>query len=203
MFKTGIIGLLIFYIFQTNLSATFILKDELQIHQEFHNQIDILGEELFTKLGISAYVLILKTTDGKSLTKLGSEELAKLPKNSLILTFTELERKVDIVASQDILKLFDKDQILSPFPWRGTILPILGEKIKQDPRNKYSVALFNGYADIVEQIAENSNIVLENSVGSSNKFVINIIRAIFYGIIVIALGYIVYKKLFKQKESDV
>jgi len=204
LFKNGIIGVLIFYIFQTNLSATFVLKDELRIHPEFQNEIDVLGSELLEKTGVSAYVLILKTTDGESLTKIGSEELAKLPENSLILTFTELERKVDIVASESIFKLFDKDQVLSPLPWSGTILPILGEKIKQDPRNKYSVALFNGYADIVEQIAETKGVFLENSIGNANKVVINTIRAIFYGVIVIALGYIVYRKFFQKKDkSDV
>ena len=132
---------------------------------------------------------------------LGEEELAKLletEKSSLILTFAETEQKVDIVASKELLELFDKEQILSPYPWTGTILPILGEKIKQDPRHKYSVALFNGYADIVEQIAKNKNIVLENSVGDSNKYVLNIIRIIFYSIIIIALTYLLRKSFNKR-----
>lgn len=201
--RTGIkiVGMLL--IFQIHLFANFILKDELGIHAEFHSQIETLGKELFEKTGISSYMIILKTTDEVSLSILGKDKLAELPENSLILTFSELEKKVDIVASPEIYKLFDKEQILSPYPWTGTILPILGERIKKDPRHKYSVALFNGYADIVEQIAESKNIVLENAVGSSNKFVLNIIRAIFYGIIVFALGYIVYRKYFEKKGENV
>jgi hypothetical protein len=195
--------LLLFLIAQSSLSANFILKDDLGIHQEFHKQVETMGNELFQKSGISAYMLILKTTNGKSLSTIGEEELAKLPKNSLILTFTEVERKVDILATPEVLKLFDKEQVLSPFPWSGTILPILGERIKQDPRHKYSVALFNGYADIVEQIAESKNIQLETAVGSSNKYVLNIIRAIFYGVIVTALGYMLYKRFFKKEENEI
>ena len=203
MLREKIIGLfLLFYIFQNSLSATFIIKDELGIHPEFHNQIDVMGNELLQKTGISAHILILKTTNGESLSKIGGEELAKLPKNSLILTFTELEKKVDIVGYPETLKLFDKEQVLSPYPWSGTILPILGEKIKKDPRHKYSVALFNGYADIVEQIAETKSVTLDNAVGSSNKVVINIIRAIFYGIIVFALGYIIYKMYLRKKVKN-
>ncbi len=188
-------------IFLSGLSAEVILRDELSIHQEFHNSVEKIGAELFQKSGISTHILILKTTNGKHLNILGEEELAKLletEKSSLILTFAETEQKVDIVASKELLELFDKEQILSPYPWTGTILPILGEKIKQDPRHKYSVALFNGYADIVEQIAKNKNIVLENSVGDSNKYVLNIIRIIFYSIIIIALTYLLRKSFNKR-----
>jgi len=197
-----IFTIFLFLIFQSNLSANFILKDELGIHQEFHNQVETIGKELFEKSGISAYILILKTTNEVSLSEIGKEELAKLPKKSVLLTFTEFEKKVDIVASQEILALFDKEQILSPLPWSGTILPILGEKIKQDPRHKYSVALFNGYADITEQIANSLNIKLDNAVGNANKYVLNTIRAIFYGIIIFALGYIVYRKYFKKETQS-
>jgi hypothetical protein len=197
-----IVTIFLFLIFQSNLSANFILKDELEIHQEFHNQVEIIGKELFEKSGISTYILILKTTNGVSLSEIGKNELAKLPKKSVLFTFTEFERKVDIVASQEMLALFDKEQILSPLPWSGTVLPILGEKIKQDPRHKYSVALFNGYADITEQIANSLNIKLESSVGNANKYVLNTIRAIFYGIIIFALGYIIYRKFFKRDNQS-
>ena len=197
-----IVTIFLFLIFKSNLSANFILKDELEIHQEFHNQVEIIGKELFEKSGISTYILILKTTNGVSLSEIGKNELAKLPKKSVLFTFTEFERKVDIVASQEMLALFDKEQILSPLPWSGTVLPILGEKIKQDPRHKYSVALFNGYADITEQIANSLNIKLESSVGNANKYVLNTIRAIFYGIIIFALGYIIYRKFFKRDNQS-
>jgi hypothetical protein len=187
------------FLFSVSLFGKYVLKDELFMHPEFINKIEILGNEVETKTGIAVYVLILKTTNGESLSIIGKDELAKLPENSAILTFTETEQKVDIVAYDEVLKLFDREQILSPYPWSGTILPILGEKIKSDLRNKYSVALFNGYADIVEQIAENKNIILENGVGDANKIVINSLRLVFYGILIFALFFYFYKK-FKRKD---
>ena len=192
---------LIYIISLSFLSAQFIIKDELNLNPAFHQQIEEIGQELYQKSGIGVYIMIFSTTNGESLSTVGQQELNNLPLNSVILTFTEKEKKVDIIANTDILKLFDKEQVLSPLPWKGTILPILGEKIKEDVRNKYSVALFNGYADIVEQIAESNNIVLEHAVGNSNKYVLNTLRVIFYSIILLALGYMIYKKFRKGSEN--
>ena len=161
-----------------------------------------IATELFQKTSIEMFMLILHTTNGENITKIAKEELAKHSDQSLILAFTEVEKKVDIVATSSVLKLFDKEQVLSPFPWKGTILPILGERIKKDPREKYSVALFNGFADIAEQIANSKKVVLESAVGNANKFVLNIVRAIFYFIITLALGYMVFKKFFKKGENN-
>jgi hypothetical protein len=186
------------FLFSVSLFGKFVIKDELNMHPEFLNKIETLGTEVEAKTGVAVYVLILKTTNEQSLSIIGKDELAKLSPNSAILTFTETEKKVDIVGSDEVLKLFDREQILSPYPWSGTILPILGEKIKSDPRNKYSVALFNGYADIVEQIANSQDVVLENGVGDANKIVINSLRLVFYGVIIFALFFYFYKK-FKRK----
>jgi len=179
----------------------FIYKDDVHFTKEFYDEVNILGNELFNKTGISVYMIVYSKTGDKHLVELERELLAQLPENSVVLGFTDAEKKVDIQAHESVLKLFDRDQILSPYPWTGTILPILGEKVKGDPRKKYAVALFNGYADIVEQIAESKEIELSNAVGSSNKFVINILRLFFYGTILIALGYIVYKKFFKREKN--
>ncbi|HIC10473.1 MAG TPA: 3-dehydroquinate dehydratase [Campylobacterales bacterium] len=195
---------LFFLLFSTSsIWSSFILKDEVGLNPQFHQQVEEMGAELYQKSGIGVYMLILATTHGESLSIVGKRELEQLPKKSVLLSFAEQEKKVDILASSDeVYRLFDKEQILSPFPWSGTILPILGEKVKGDVRKKYSVALFNGYADIVEQIAENSNIQLEHAVGNANKYVINTLRLIFYSVIVLALGYILYRR-FRGAKKDV
>jgi hypothetical protein len=163
---------------------------------EFHDEVNIMGKELFELSGVGVYILMLHSTNGESLSKVGLDYFKTLPKNSTLLTFSELEKKVDIIS--DVEYLFDKEQILSPYPWSGTILPILGEKTKGDPREKYSVAIFNGYADIVEQSADTLNITLDSAVGSANKIVINSLRLLFYGILLLALFYIIYKKVLKK-----
>jgi hypothetical protein len=188
--------LLLLLFFEIPLLASFILKDELGMKVEFHDEVNIMGKELFELSGVGVYILMLHSTNGESLSKVGLDYFKTLPKNSTLLTFSELEKKVDIIS--DVEYLFDKEQILSPYPWSGTILPILGEKTKGDPREKYSVAIFNGYADIVEQSADTLNITLDSAVGSANKIVINSLRLLFYGILLLALFYIIYKKVLKK-----
>jgi hypothetical protein len=196
-------SLFILSLYSSNLkNLNFIYKDELNFSQQFYDEVNKLGNELFQKTGISVYMVVYSSLQDKHLITLEKELISQLPKKSVILGFTGSEHKVDIFANKTILKLFDKEQILSPYPWSGTILPILGEKIKGDPRRKYAVALFNGYADIIEQIAKNSNIQLENGVGNSNKFVLNILRLIFYSVILFSLFYVIYRKYIKKELND-
>jgi hypothetical protein len=195
---TALISLLLTTIQAENLQ-NFIYKDEVHFTKEFYDEVNTLGTELFNKTGISVYMVIYSKTGDKHLVELEKELLnGVLPENSVVLGFADAEKKVDIQAHESVLKLFDRDQILSPYPWTGTILPILGEKVKGDPRKKYAVALFNGYADIVEQIAESRDVELSSAVGNSNKYVLNILRLFFYGTIVVALFYLIYRKFIKK-----
>ena len=76
-------------------------------------------------------------------------------------------------------------------PWRGTILPILSSK-KGD---YFSAAMLNGYADLVEQIAQSKNIELKEAVGSSNKKTFGLLKIIFYGVIFWAAAVIISRKV--------
>ena len=65
--------------------------------------------------------------------------------------------------------------------------------MKKDADN-YTAAMLNGYADIVEQIADSKGILLDEAIGSSNRNVINILRLIVYGTVVWAIGYVIYRR---------
>jgi len=139
-----------------------------------------------------------------------------------------MTKSVDVVCNPaSLYKDFNKAQVLSPFPtfvaalymaalygnWEekkfimnnygGTIIPILAQKTKGEATvKKYSVALFNGYADISEQVAASYSVTLENAVGNSNIITRNILRIIFYGIILMALSYYIYSRYFKKRVED-
>jgi hypothetical protein len=183
--------------------SDLIVRDEVIFFPDFITEVEKMGSELQKKLNIYVKMLILKTTEEQKLHQKAREVFTKNPEQKIILlAFTKKEKKVDIFASDPKLyETFDKEQILSPYPWSGTILPILGEKIKKDPRHKYAVALFNGYADIVEQVASFHEVELETAVGNSNKYFLNVLRLIFYGVILIALIYYFYKKIVSKKEQ--
>ncbi|MBV5321055.1 MAG: 3-dehydroquinate dehydratase, partial [Sulfuricurvum sp.] len=67
--------------------------------------------------------------------------------------------------------------------------------------SKYSVAMFNGYSDVAEQIAEHHNVTLSSSAGSGSKNFIDILRVVFYGIILFAIFKYLRGKYLRKKEE--
>ena len=153
---------------------------------------------------------------------------SQLQEPFIILGFSELDKKVDIYASPaSLYKDFNKAQILSPSAtfigavitgvmfarsfdewseimssYGGTILPILAERAKgKDVVEKYSVALFNGYSDIAEQVAASKGKSLSSAAGSGSQTFIDIIRLIFYGVIALAF-YKYFRGKFLAKKRD-
>jgi uncharacterized iron-regulated membrane protein len=85
----------------------------------------------------------------------------------------------------------------------GTILPLLAEKAKKgEVLGKYSGAMFNGYADIAEQVAATKGIELEHGVGNVNQISILIIKTLFYGIILIAIYMYIKRKLYLRRQKN-
>ena len=146
---------------------------------------------------------------------------------SVIMSFVELQQQVDILARPvSLYEHFNKAQVLSPNATfmgsvvsaimfarsfdeaselisnrGGTVLPILAEKTKGDETvQKYSVAMYNGYSDTADQIAAAHGVTLSSSAGSGSQNFIDLIRLIFYGIILYALGRYLYARFFRRKQ---
>jgi hypothetical protein len=143
------------------------------------------------------------------------------------MTFVELKKQVDILARPaSLYKDFNKAQILSPNATfigavvssimfarsydeakellsnsGGTTLPILAERAKgADIVKKYSVGMYNGYADTAEQIAASKGQTLSSSAGTDSQTFIDILRVIFYGTILYALGRYLWRRFSKKRE---
>lgn len=157
-------------------------------------------------------------------------ELAeKLKKPSVILSFVELKKQVQILANPPSLyKEFDKDRILSPnatfigavvssvmfarsydevkefmSTYGGVVLPILAQLAKGDDIvNKYAVAMFNGYSEIAEEIADSRGVTLESAAGNSNQTTIDVIRIIFYGVILLFVFKFIRGRFFAPRHKD-
>lgn len=113
-----------------------------------------------------------------------------------MLVLSKASHRVDIFASEDAMKYFDKEGVLSPYPEKGTILPILANPKQKDI---YNAAIFNGYADIADQIMSYFN--LKPYYGNSNKDTLNIMRILIYGIVCIAILMLVQRR-FKRKKCN-
>ncbi|QOY54496.1 3-dehydroquinate dehydratase [Candidatus Sulfurimonas marisnigri] len=223
-FSRGLAALILTLLFNTSLTAQYLYKDEVIFNPAFGEQIEKLGYELHQKTGISLRLIMLKELPNKMRIVDYEKELMKdFSEPTVLLTFSEMDSKVDILASEPSLyKYFDKKQILSPIssPVQafvialmnmdfsdmtsgGTILPLLAQKAKQgEVLGKYSGSMFNGYADIAEQIAESKNVVLQNAVGNANQNSILLVKVLFYGIIVYGIVLYIKRKLYFIRKKN-
>ncbi|ACZ12928.1 TPM domain-containing protein [Sulfurospirillum deleyianum] len=175
------------------MESHFVQSDAI-LEERTAQKIDEMGKELFEKSGIKV-ILVAKERGGESIVNFG-ETFAKTQETPFVLLTLFLEeKKVDIYHSKGLESLFDKEAILSPLPWRGTIIPLLTTK-----KNEVGVsaALLNGYADIVDQIAASKKIVLASSIGSANKTTLSFIKLGIYGFVGILVLMMFYRRMKKR-----
>lgn len=217
----GLAALILF--FSTSLSAQYLYKDEVIFNPAFNAEVEKLGLELYEKTGISLKLIMLKELpQGMSIVDYEKELIKEFSEPTILLTFSEMNSKVDILAQPaSLYEYFDKKQILSPVAsavqafimaifysdnfssfkeiassYGGTIIPLLAQKAKEgEVLGKYSGSMFNGYADIAEQVAKSKGVVLVNAVGSANQNSILVVKVFFYGFILYGIFMYIRRKL--------
>jgi len=227
IFTRGLAALTLLTLFTITLHAEFLYKDDVVGHEKFAGEIEKIGNELYAKTGISLYLVMVRDLENnQSIVDYEKSLEPKLRKPFILLTFVELQKKVDIFARpKSLYKDFDKKQVLSPSAtfigavvsavmfgrswddfkeifgnYGGTILPILAEKAKgKDIVEKYAVAMYNGYTDIADQVAASKGVKLSSSAGNGSKYFLDMLRLVFYGIILYAIIILIRKKMRKGK----
>lgn len=230
LLSRGLAALILILSFTLSLNAEYLYKDDVVKNPQFAEQINAIGTELKAKTGVSLYLVMVRDLEENQTIADFEKQLAtELKEPAVIMTFIELKQKVDILARPvSLYEYFNKAQVLSPNATfmgsvvsavmfarsfdeaselisnrGGTILPILAERAKGDEIvSKYSVAMFNGYSDVAEQIAAHYNVTLSSSAGSGSKNFIDILRVIFYGIILFAVFKYVRGKFLRQKKDS-
>ena len=167
--------------------ANFVINNDGILSQKVSQKLNEIGSELYEKSGINLVVGVYK--DGE-LDALFKEQNLSSP--FAFLALIRDKKKVEIFADSKTSQLFNKEQILSPNPESGTIIPIL---VSKNGKDVYNAAILNGYADIAEQIAEGLNLKLESELGSSNKTTLNFLRIFIYALIGLFVVIIFYKKV--------
>ncbi|ANE35475.1 putative membrane protein [Campylobacter iguaniorum] len=183
-------------LFTITLNATVIDNANI-LSVPVKDKLDTIGLELQTKTGIKFDLITFAKLDGQKLEFLIEPYIKDLSYVVLALVPKELgakSGKVDIFGSNDALKLFDKEAVLSPYPESGSIIPILVSKKETDI---YNAAMLNGYADVADRIASSKGVKLESSIGNSNRDTINILRYLIYGSIILVIVVFMIRK-FKR-----
>ncbi|MGD9970822.1 MAG: 3-dehydroquinate dehydratase [Sulfuricurvum sp.] len=227
LFSRGLAALTLIFFFVLSAHAEYLYKDDVVKNPNFAEQINAIGSELKAKTGISLYLVMLRDLDeNQSISDLEKQLVHELKEPAVVITFIELKQQVDILARPvSLYEHFNKQQVLSPNATfigavvssimfarnydeakefivnrGGTILPILAERAKgNDIVSKYSVAMYNGYADVAEQIAAHQNVTLSSSAGSGSKNFIDILRVVFYGIILYGIFLYIRGKYFRKE----
>lgn len=227
-FSRGLAALILLAFFTLSLRAEFLYKDDVINNPKFTQSIESVGRELKAKTGVSLYLVMVRDLENnESISDFEKRIAHETNDSAVIMTFVELQKQVDILARPTSLyNSFNKAQVLSPNATfigavvsslmfartlgeakefignrGGTVLPILAEHTKgKETVAKYSVAMYNGYADVAEQIAVSKGQTLSSSAGNGNRDFINLIRFIFYSIILYALGLYLWKRFFKKRD---
>lgn len=228
-FLRGLLALTLYFV--TTLNAQYLYKDEVIFNPSFSSEIQKIGLELFEKTGISLRLVMLKELPkGMNIAEYEKELIKDFNSPTILLTFSEMDSKVDILAEPaSLYEYFDKKQILSPVAsvvqaftmalfysngyssfketlssYGGTIIPLLAQKAKDgEVVGKYSGAMFNGYADIAEQVAKNRGVELENAVGNANQNSIMVVKIIFYGFVLYGIFLYIKRRLYIKGQNSV
>jgi len=174
-------------------SASVVIVNDNIVGELAVEKITLLGNELSDKTGVNVYLMALEDLGGKTMQEIANENSSKINDPYALLFLAKTDHQVNILTSQGVDDMFNKDKVLSPYPWSGTILPLLA--VKKDNADKYTAAMLNGYADIVEQIAKHHNVVLNEAIGDTNRSTMGIIRFIFYGIIAWVGFKLIYRRI--------
>lgn len=196
--KRGISLLIFLSIFHTFINASgsfYILKNEAVILPKAMIKIDEVGNELKEKTSINLFLIAKSTINNQKITEFEKNIASTLIKPYILISFAKKEQKVDIITSSKKLdNIIDKDEILDDY-----IIPILVSYDKNSEISKSSASLLNGYIEIADRIAEDYNIELKSSIGSSNKIFSDVKRYIFYPILLIGLFLYLYSVYWRKK----
>lgn len=185
---------LIFILTFTFAQAQFFYTDSVINVPPFTQQIEAMGEELFDKTQWNVYLLTVDDIGERKMIAYEKNVSASLKAPFIMLTLAVKQQKVDIYGSEGYEKIIEKNSIL-----RKRIYPILGAKMKGDVRYKYLEAMLNGYAEIVEQVASKHNVTLKTAIGNDNINTVNVLRVIFYGVIIGAFGIYFYRRFLRKR----
>ena len=174
-----------------------LCNDNNIIKNKAIDEIKKIGSEVKEKTGIAIYLCVKESINNQKIKAFEKKLALKLKNPYILLTLAKDEQKVDIITSPKTAKMVDTDEILSPFS--GTIIPILTSRKGVD---KYSAAILNGYADIADKIADKLGIKLQNSLGNTNRILINILRIIVYGSFLYFIIMYIRKKLIYKKRKQ-
>jgi len=190
----------------------YLLTGDTLIDPRAQGKINEIGDEVKKKLNVNLYLDIkenngikreLERKDKIILMKQKEQELVKnLKKPYAILTLSVEQKYANILMSDDLKTIIDKDDILD-----GYVIPLLASKDKNTLFAKTSAACLNGFAQMADSVANAKDVKLDSSMGSEGKVASTIWKMFMYtvvlsGIILYAIIILRERKYKKKAENN-
>ncbi len=178
-FKIGILSLFFFtFVF----SKSYVLENENQLVDKTTGFIEILSSEVYEKTGVRMYIVALEDLGGRKLQEKELFYTKNLQSPYVLLFFVKNEQKINIIASQEAEKMFDKNDVYWDY-----IVPLIPNSKDELTSERISAFLLNGFVDIADRIAEFHNVALEHSFPKQNKGIQIAVKVALYSILFVML----------------
>lgn len=175
MLKLLKIGILSLFFCTLALGKPYVLENQNQLIDKTTGYMEILSNEVFEKTGVSMYVVALEGLGEKNLEEQEQKYLRDLQEPFVVLFFVRKEKKINIIASLEAEKMFDKKAVYWDY-----IVPLIPKSDKELTPQSISAFLLNGFVDIADRIANSRDVTLEHSFPKQNKGVQIAVRTTLY-----------------------
>lgn len=192
MLKAFKIGILSLFFCTLALGKSYVLENQNQLIKKTTDFIEVLSDEVFEKTGVSMYVVALEGLEGTNLEEKEQIYLQNL-KEPFVLLFLCVKKKINIIASAEAEKLFDKRVVYWDY-----IVPLIPKSDKDLTQQSISAFLLNGFVDIADRIAQSQNLELEHSFPKQNKGQ-SVVRIVLYVMLFVLLLLFVFVYLRRNK----
>jgi hypothetical protein len=172
----------------------FILLHDGLVDKRVQDKVQEIGNEVKQKLGVHIYVFTMQNNNLnmnlpmekkiKKIREFDKKILSQIDtkQDYIVLVLALQQVYANILSSPKLKDIIDKDDILD-----GYVIPLLASKDKNTLMAKVSASVLNGYAQIADSLAENKNIKLNSSIGSSGKTAGTIWRVFIYFLVVVGI----------------
>ena len=176
-------------------SANFVLDSAL-LNKKTTDFINQTSFELFSKTGVKLYVFSNETLqqNNKSFEtyeQFKSDLLKALNAPFVAIVAIKNNKKIDIIASND--EILSKD-LRNKIYWEY-IVPLLPKK----DENPLLPAIFNGYVEAVDLIADNFGVTINHNISKDEKGANLVAKGILYAMLFSMLGLVAIIYLLRNK----
>jgi len=187
------------------LSATHLLKNDL-LNIKASKLIYEMGDELFLKTGINAYVIATNEhfPQGYNLVAYSKKYDSNMSKPYVLFIFApyatiikdaDTKGRVGIIpSSKEIKDLYHYDDV------RDAAIDVVAIKDSNTNEDKFNIGIVQGYSELADNIAESKGVKLKKTIPNDTGFILNILRVLVYiGSIIVLWIFIIRPLLMRMK----